>query len=541
MTGRARIFAAIVGAALAVRLVPGIVDPSVPADFVEYQNVAENLLAGRGFLLDVAAYHATADRAVHYSGYTRAHGLPLVLAGLETVLPARWVAVAIGPLLYGLALVLALDWLVRVGFGREAPWVGALLALQPGLIDATVRPLSEPLTLLCVVLALWAHARLRSPGWTGLACGAAFLARPTGALVGVVLGCVYGLRALREGRWRDLTVFSGAAALGPAFMVGTNLAAGAPMLQSPQAFLWRAVDYLDGLRFVNRGGLYPSTGALLADRGLPFVLAAVLSNALAYAKTFVSATPGLGYLLPLLAFAPFGTRSAPRGSGLGLLLLVGVLDIALYCVAWSTRDVYRYPGIVYFAVIVTGGALVARGLFVLGERAEGRAATHLVPAAFGVVLALWATDAVIETAGVVGGGRPQNEDVNANARLAGLDESHAAKQALREALGPARQDPSPVVASNEAWLVTHAFDRPAFILPYDVHDGDWLDYIAAREGAAVVLHLPSWPDAYRGALESLTEALRSVGWRRTLAEGEIEVWIAPRLEERQVGLPSPSR
>lgn len=528
MTGRARIFAAIVLVAAAVRLVPAILAPSVPADFVEYQNVAENLRAGRGFVLDVAAYHATTDRAVHYSGYTRAHGLPLLLAGLETVLPARWVAVGLGPLLYVLSLLLALDWLARVGFGREAPWVGALLAVQPGLIDATVRPLSESLTLFCVVLALWAHARLRSPGLTGLACGAAFLARPTGALVGVVLGCVYGLRALREGRWRDLAVFAGVAALGPAFMVGTNLAAGAPALQSPQAFLWRAVDYLDGLRFVNRGGLYPSTGALLEDRGILFVLAGATSNAVAYAKTIVSATPGLGYLLPLLAFVPFGMRSAPRGSGLGLLLLVGMLDIALYCVAWSTRDVYRYPGIVYFAVLLTGGALAVRGLFVLGKRAEGRAATQLVPAAFGLVLVLWATDALIEIATVVGGGRAESQDLNANARLARLDESHAAKQALREALGPARQDPSPVVASNEAWLVTYAFDRPAFILPYDVHGDDWLDYIAAREGAAVVLHLPSWPDAYRDGLEALTEALRSAGWRRPLAEGEIEVWIAPR-------------
>ena len=54
---------------------------------------------------------------------------------------------------------------------------------------------------------------------------------------------------------------------------------------------------------------------------------------------------------------------------------------------------------------------------------------------------------------------------------------------------------------------------------------EWLPFVEARGAAAVLLHVHSWPRAYREGLDAFRSALRGAGWRRTLAEGEMELWL----------------
>jgi len=527
MSHRTRILVTIVLVAAGVRCIQAILVPGLPADAIEYQNVADNLRAGRGFVLDLEVYHAYGGAVGDYSGYTRPHGLPLLLAALQCGLPSHWVSVLLGPLLFVLSIVLVVDWLGAVGLRREAPWVGAMLALQPGLIDVSIRPLTEPLTIACVTLALWAHTRLRSPVLAGLASAAAFVTRPTAAVAGIVLGFAYLAGALRHAAWRDLVAFSAAAIAGPIFVVSVNVASGAPALLGAQSFLWRAVSDLDGLRFVNRGGLYPSTAALVADRGLGWIAGAVLRNALAYARQVVGLTPGLGCLIPLLVFAPIGAKCVLRGTGLGMLATIGALDLGTYCLVWATQDVYRFVALFYFAAVVAGGALAARGLFVVGDRIGGVAGRALAPVALGAVRTVWTADTAVESRAAIRGERVAYDDSNAIARLVALDESRVAGRVLRDHLGPASRATSPPVASNEAWLVLRAYDRPAFILPYDLRADEWLPFLRRRSAGAVLLHVASWPRDERDRLHELTDALREGGWTRALAQGELEVWIPP--------------
>ena len=98
MSRRGVVFA-IVLLALGVRGLQAVLVPALPADAIEYQNVADNLRAGRGFVLDVKPYHAYDGPVVQYSGYVRPPGLPVLLATLQTALPRPLVSTWIGPVL----------------------------------------------------------------------------------------------------------------------------------------------------------------------------------------------------------------------------------------------------------------------------------------------------------------------------------------------------------------------------------------------------------------------------------------------------------
>lgn len=532
MTKRARTLGLILLAALAVRALPALLDEPRGYDYAEYQNVADNLLAGRGFVLDIKAYHAAPTPVVHYSGYERPHLLPVLIAALDVVAPRDAVPIFVGPLLYLLAIALVFDWLYAIGLQREATWVGFLLALQPGLIDISLRPLTEPLILFCIALALWAHVKLESPAIAGFACGLAFLARPTGAVAGLVLGLVYLARAIGTRRWRGFLTFGAVALLGPASHVALNLAYGAPALLTPQNYLWRTGHHLDGMRTVNGGGLYDSVGSLVADRGIGWVAGAIFGNAVAYAKQILSATNGLGYLIPLFGFAGFGLPGLRRGSGLGLLMWMGVIDLSLYTAAWATQELFRFVSLFYFAAVVVGGTLTVRGLTRLGEQAGGGFAKHLVTATLGIVLALWIADAVFESRLAAAGLRNAPRAIDDLDRQVDLPENRRAAAVLDATLGPAvLADEAPVVASNAAWLVTSGYRRPSFILPYDLRPSEWLPFLAARRTAAVLVHVAAWPPEFDGGLADLRDTLGNAGWQRSVAEGEIEVWLPPAAGE----------
>jgi len=128
---------------------------------------------------------------------------PLGLEGWDT-------AAAVVSVVGGSAAVLFLYLLLREGFGWPAAWLGAgLLAVHYRAVEYTSDVQSEGLYFPLFLAGLWVGWRAwrrSSPAlaaWTGALAGLAYLTRPEGLGIALVVGLVGGLEVLR-GRWRLL-------------------------------------------------------------------------------------------------------------------------------------------------------------------------------------------------------------------------------------------------------------------------------------------------------------------------------------------------
>jgi len=128
---------------------------------------------------------------------------PLGLEGWDT-------AAAVVSVAGGTAAVLFLYLLLREGFGWPAAWLGAgLLAVHYRAVEYTSDVQSEGLYFPLFLAGLWVGWRAWrrcSPAlaaWTGALAGLAYLTRPEGLGVALVVGLVGGAEVLR-GRWRLL-------------------------------------------------------------------------------------------------------------------------------------------------------------------------------------------------------------------------------------------------------------------------------------------------------------------------------------------------
>ena len=161
------------------------------SDARHYHDIAISIATGHGF---AAAYpygflHATAFRPPLY---------PLLLGGAYALFGDHIATAQVLNIALGSAVVLLIALLAnRVG-GRDAGWIaGALASVFPPLLANDGVPLSEPLGLLMMLLAVWALLAGRA-GWAGVACALVVLTRPSAqllvALVALVIWRQVGLR-----------------------------------------------------------------------------------------------------------------------------------------------------------------------------------------------------------------------------------------------------------------------------------------------------------------------------------------------------------
>ncbi|MEX0787833.1 MAG: glycosyltransferase family 39 protein [Anaerolineales bacterium] len=160
-----------------------ILGPGVGGDSAIYLASAHNIVQGTGLGL---VEPGGEFRSLPYS----APLFPLVLAGMETigldpVAGARWM----NALLFGVLIFLTQRIVARVSGSWLPPaLVGALLVFSPALFPVFSWAMAEPLFLCCGVASLMAGQQALRGGkdrwWaaTGLAAGAAFLARYVGVV-----------------------------------------------------------------------------------------------------------------------------------------------------------------------------------------------------------------------------------------------------------------------------------------------------------------------------------------------------------------------
>ena len=461
----------ILALALGVRLLPMLFEHQAGQDITEYENIAGNLRAGRGFVSDIKAYWAAPGNSIarstkpgyrsgpptqHYALTDRPILLPGLLALLRLALPPLTASQMIGPLLYLLALMLIYKTLHREIGPAAAFSVGLLLALNPVLFDLSLKPLSENTVLLALALIVWAHYDMRSPMLTGMACSLAFLARPSSLLFAAVLGIIYLAEALRSRQpWRMLQ-FACFAAIGPIWIMAFNRTMGMPLTTLPQAFLFKVRSFEDGMNTFHRGAVYGSALELIRANGHE-VARRVALNGLYYAKALVS-SESLGMLLALLPISVAGlaqTQSRPLRS-FRWLALFALLDLGLYVATWSTFDASRFLCVPIFIGIL----LIALGSHEIFDREPlSRKGGSWQSAASWAALAIGAVWLALDA----GHGylalrewqlnRPLSKNVEAAWTAPGVRNLMTQLDKARE--GNTHPAQLPVVASNDPWLVNH--------------------------------------------------------------------------------------
>ena len=167
------------GAALVARLAAVVAWGAHRApELWEYETIADNVLAGRGFVYD------SVSGGAHWSHVEPLY--PLLTAGVYALTGHSHLVMALVNAVLSTLLV-PLAWTVAMRLGGVGParLAAILTAADPGLVRYAVKfhPLAlDALGLMGVLaLALWLRERLdvRAHVWFGLAAGACVLTRPT--------------------------------------------------------------------------------------------------------------------------------------------------------------------------------------------------------------------------------------------------------------------------------------------------------------------------------------------------------------------------
>lgn len=535
---------ALVIAALA-RLVPVAVDTPIGRDITEYQNVAENLAEHQWFGLDIKAFHAYESSAVHYAGYARPPLLPVVLWLAEMIAPADLVARLIGPLLYLGSLILAWS-LLRGCFSPIASfWTVVLLAVHPGLWRVSLLPLTEPLVLVLVLLALWACLRRSAPLISGLAVALAFLARPGTAVIGVVIGVIWAAQAWRERRMAGVIVFCMAALFGPAALIAGNLANGVPPLLTAQGFLWRVVRFDEAVFYLHRNPIYDSTAALLADQGVGSILHVIAKNIYFYGLALGKASDGLAMILPLLPLAWMGLRKSSRVAFAVALGAIAFVDLSLYCAAWATFDAGRFltftrffaimlivpPAFEAIAAMAAGRGLAASAASAsssaLSSPATPVGGSRLAQAVMAVIALTWLCSIGMRSYVTVREHQTGRYPAGGLARLWFTPDTDALHASFEKAFSKSPGERPPTVASNEPWFTNRELRVPSFVIPHDLYAEEWIEFLTTRGADAVLIHEDAWPVDYSANLAALRAALADGGWRVVHEKSPLQLWAAP--------------
>lgn len=516
--------------AVTVRAPSVIYGDPVGRDAAEYASISRNLQEGRGFTLDIKAYHAFETPVVHYSGYDRAPLFPFILNLFESALGDLGGRV-VSPFFFVLALGLIFD-LIRKYFSVSAAfWTVALLGLHPGLLELTVLPLSEPLLLFWLVFAGWASLRLRNPWVAGSAAALAFLTRPSSLLPAAVISLAFLLPLQGARSFRSWLYFALMTVTGPVLLVWLNALNDAPLFLLPQSFLFRVLDRADFVHTMNSGPLYESPVAVVVDEGVR-VARQIAKHALYYLQALASATHGLGAVIVLVPLAVWGLVKKGLTRPASLVLAAGLIDLVFYTLVWSTFDASRFTSTFVLAVlaVIFFGACLSLDQFHLPiGGGEGWRAS----AAAGFSLALfWGAAAAFSgylTWSESADRGPHRDPV---ARLWNREDSRRTVNWIQENSDPSEDD-APLaidhgpVASNVPWMINVTTHHPSVLLPYDLDASELVAFLQAYDAGYVVLHAADWPAQYAEQIETLRVFLSVVEAELLFETGDVEIWKLP--------------
>lgn len=499
-------------------------------DIAEFASISRNLQQGRGFQLDIKAYHAFETPVVHYSGYDRAPLFPFILNLFETALGETGRRV-VSPFFFVLALALIFDLIRKVASVSIAFWVTALLGLHPGLLKLTVLPLSEPLLLFWLVFAVWASTRFRNPWVAGSAAALCFLTRPASVLPLAVISLAH-LSSPQGGRsLRGWACFVLMAVTGPLLLLWLNMLNGAPALLLPQSFLLRVLDHTDFVHTMNAGRVYDSPGALLSAEGMQ-VARQIAKHGLYYLQALADSMHGLGAILLLAPLSVWGFVKRGWLRPLLWLLAVAGIDLLFYTLMWSTFDAMRFTSIFNLIAVAV---LVAGACFVLEEVQLIRRKDDVWPAsaAMGFALALlWGSASAFS--GYLTWSESAGRGPHRDAIIDLWNRPDSIQTGVWISRNPEALDVAPPselnqrpIATNVPWLMNTLTHHPCVLLPYDLNPDELVAFLQNYKAGYVVIHAGDWPEAHAEALQTLRVFLSVVEAELLFETGDVEIWKLP--------------
>lgn len=513
----------------AVRIMPALLMEHVSPDAVEFLDIAQNWKSTGKPLLAIKAYYYEQTPVIHYGGYERPL-LPALFLGLgvkdakdtrpgDAPIRRAQIVIFFSALLFVLLLVCLME---RIYGPFAALAAGLLVSLSPLVLTASLFPWADILSLAAATLALcipaWLDPKQDSRAnkqntaasrtilvemLAGLAIGLAAAMRSTNLLMLAPMA-LYMLQTRPSAAARARAVLL--LLVGPAlFLLGNawlNLQNGAPALMMPQNFLYRTLQFDDGIHYWAQREGAASVFALLQAHA-PAVARQLVKQTIAYAYILVFYHEWLFVwclALPLVLTRIFRRKLHPLALAMATTAL---LNLALYCASWPTYDPRRFlliPTVFLLAPCVGEAWRAWRGARLpLGAR--GIPLPYLLIAITGIA---WGLLAIRQTFTAVrahqAGERfvPYGQDPFWNDR-----ETVGLIEGLRTQLPS-----SAIIASRNPWAIRYLSGHPGAYWPHDLDTAALTsDFLRAYPVSAILLDASESASAH---------ALRQLpGWSET--------------------------
>jgi len=351
------LFASIFVLAIIVRIVPALAVQWISNDAVEYLDIARNLASGRGLMLSIKAYHFIATPVVHYANYDRPLLFPALVALFWKLWPHAQTAQVLNVLLVALGAGMAAEMARRV-YGLRAAWIsGVLLAVAPPLVRTSLYAWSEPLAFALVMgsVSYILHENKKGVFMAGVLAGLAFLTRPTMAIYGFVL-FAWLARHRRIDRAKSALLFLAGILPSLLILATINFIYHAPLATTAQGFLYRAVDFHDGMYY------FPprmqSSAITLLILHFHDVLLQIFRHVRDYGLHLLFHRDFLSFLCLLIPIVIWKFFTQERSAGGNLIFLLAGGGLLFICLSWPSSDLDRFLQIpsAFFIIRIVGEA-----------------------------------------------------------------------------------------------------------------------------------------------------------------------------------------
>jgi len=310
-------------------------------DAVEYLDIGRRLAAGEGYLLGVKAFHVGGTDVLHDGLAERAPLFPFTIAALFRLGFGPIAVQVLNALLTACSVALVVALGSRLFGSRIGAMSGILAAASPLVLERMIWPMTEALTIVLSLLAIWlvvrfgAGARPVPLGLAGLTLGLAYLARPTAAVLIGVLAC--GVWLLAPDRRRHgiglASLLAGTAIFALPITVYSLLRRGS-LSYLGQTYLYSVYKDPEVMEYGFTGPL--PTAAEFVGANLGRVVVAVGDMVVAYGRLLFLEWELLLFLLPAwpLVLVALARRRYSREAL--LVLLVAAANFFIYALTWST-------------------------------------------------------------------------------------------------------------------------------------------------------------------------------------------------------------
>jgi len=512
-------FILIILLAVVIRIPDMISVQPMTAESVEIMNIAGNLRAGHGFLIDIKSTYAIDEPVTHYAFFNRPVFLPAMLALMQTVMPDRLAVGLTGTVLFAFGLFFVFRVLNKLTGRNTATFTCLLLASHPYFYRLTAIPADETALVMIIGAILWSQVCAQSVFLTGLSCLAAVFIHPLGIIPALVISIQNLRTGIRHREWMPLMIHACLMVLCLIWIIVLNRFYGAPWFTYPGKYLFHVMDATDKSLNFYRHPPYDDIFSLLADN--PALIPQRWWLNLKSLGIQMFGLQGIAFLIPLIPVAWFGLR---RNSRLNRLLPLGGIAagmVMVHCLAWSNPHFFPASGTLIFMLVI----LVITGSFEILDRepvirgdGTGYSAGNYICLAILICWVVLCVNPGLETTSTT----PfSSRHIYSDTGL--KDEYSIDPHGLSSNSTVSGMES--VVVGNNPWLAWHLTGMPSAMLPGDLMTKDAIRLVDSLGSSTILIDTDQKTTDMTPSQDSLFLHLENQGWQ-TLGVGQrIKIWI----------------